>query len=267
MYLTWWSLILQIVFFTLAAGMVLRSNKYAERPSDVHARGASPADVARIEDHELVRPGFFAGLTWVLQDITYTTALCVVVLFWLQSIKTQPEIDAFDYNIHAGNGVVVLIDSLFSFSPVRLLHWWMPQLLGLCYAIWSIIHYAVGIRMPSGNRYIYSILDWSEWRTALPVTVVAILVVIPLVHTLLFWWHRLGVAIFRCNRPGKAREHPISASTTSNNGPPYHDVEAATRAHHNHDDTYNNNRSAVPQDAYSSNKNKTQETKGAALAW
>jgi hypothetical protein len=75
---------LQMLYFTLAAGMVLRSKKYAMRAPDVNVNGATPAEIARIEDQELVRPGFFAGITWILQDITYTTSVAVVILFWLQ---------------------------------------------------------------------------------------------------------------------------------------------------------------------------------------
>jgi hypothetical protein len=78
---------LQMLYFTLAAGMVLRSKKYAMRAPDVN--GATPAELARLEDQELVRPGFFAGVTWILQDITYTTSVAVVILFWLQGMSSH----------------------------------------------------------------------------------------------------------------------------------------------------------------------------------
>jgi hypothetical protein len=149
--------------------------------------------------------------------LLYTFLLCNTVAT-VAGVKNPIDVDAFDYNIHAGNGIVSVIDCFFSFSPVRLLHWWMPQLLGLCYAIWSIIHYEVGIVMPGGNRYIYSVLNWADWKTALPVAVIAVLVVIPVVHTLLFFWHRLGHALVKCRKPGAVREEPGSAEHRAETG-------------------------------------------------
>jgi hypothetical protein len=181
-------------------------------------------------------------------------------------VKQPIQVDAFDYNIHAGNGIVSVIDCFFSFSPVRLLHWWMPQLLGLCYAIWSIIHYEVGIVMPGGHRYIYSVLNWADWKTALPVTIIAVLVVIPVVHTLLFFWHRLGQALVKCRKPGAVREEPVSAEHNLERG------TAVSNTHHPQRMTKIGTQQGVELSDHNNNNNNNnhhnhQKTGTGALAW
>jgi hypothetical protein len=61
--------------------------------------------------------------------------------------------DPLNYQVHLANLVLTLIDCWYTAHPVRLLHFWIVQIYGAAYLLWTYINYAVCF-----NIYIYHLL-------------------------------------------------------------------------------------------------------------
>ncbi|KAG5184981.1 hypothetical protein JKP88DRAFT_262778 [Tribonema minus] len=181
-YLTNWELLFETIYFGFAAALSFRAWRQ-ER-----ALPAFEPGTAR------VKPAAHATIVWVLQDLTYAGTFIVSLVYW--SVIFRLSTDAISAQSHAANFVIALLDCLLAASPpVRILHAWVPFVYGTVYIAWDLIHYYTNIRNGEGDRYIYTILDWSDPARAAAATLIMLFVVVPLTHTIMSLVRRLGAHV------------------------------------------------------------------------
>ena len=105
---------------------------------------------------------WYQKIHWLLSTVGTSVALSVVVLYWVAIYDEDQEVDGVNANTHLTNGIVAVFDIWFSGTPVRILHFVYPILYGAAFAVFSGIYFAAGGEDPSGNPYIYEVLDYGN---------------------------------------------------------------------------------------------------------
>ncbi|XP_061390127.1 protein rolling stone-like [Musca vetustissima] len=108
---------------------------------------------------------------WCSHWCVLVVATVITFMYWLFIYPTDNANASDLYNLwaHGFNSILMVLDHMLVAFPTRLMHFVYPLILGLIYAIFSLIYYFAGGVDPSGNPYIYEILDWSSpgWATAI----------------------------------------------------------------------------------------------------
>lgn len=153
------------------------------------------------EDVGFVMPSdrlpWFCKLSWVLFSIIANGAIIVSVVFFAALYpQAYPDGDfpsVEDFNLHAVNTIVVIIELFLSALPVRILHMVFTMMFGLAYTGMSLLLYFF-----YKKTAIYpEVLDWNyPVKTGLVVGGL-ILVAVPVVQLVLFSLYKLRVFIFR----------------------------------------------------------------------
>lgn len=106
----------------------------------------------------------------------------------------------FERSVHGANFLAMAIDTSLSSTPYILLHSVYLFLFGLTFVLWSYVFYAAGLTDVNGNRFIYSVLDWSKPKSAAKFSAITLFVMVPLL-SLCFW-----VCVNGSNQVGKRVE-------------------------------------------------------------
>ena len=113
-------------------------------------------------------------------------ALIVSLLYWLV-IYDGGAVDGVNANTHLINGIVALIDIVFSGVPVRVLHFIYPTLFGATYVVFTGIYHASDGTNVQGDPFIYSVINYEENPgSSTGVVLAVVLLFVPLVHLLVF---------------------------------------------------------------------------------
>ncbi|OWF47446.1 protein rolling stone-like [Mizuhopecten yessoensis] len=143
-------------------------------------------------------------VNWVLYNMAMTTAIVVVLLYW---ILLATSFGPGSINKHLINGVIALLYISFTAKPSRILHFYQPVMFAALYSIFSVIYFGAG----GGN--VYSVLDWSKPGNALALTLPLVLVGVPLIHLAVCGIYRARVEIWRkCCSPDGSQTFPRTDS-------------------------------------------------------
>ena len=94
---------------------------------------------------------------------------------------------------HMINTIFILSNFFVSAKPIRVLHFYQVLLVATVYVVFSVIYQV------SGGSAIYTVLDWDNVKTTLPLTFCLVCIALPLTHFMLYGMYRLRIFIYsRC---------------------------------------------------------------------
>uniref|UniRef100_F7AIF7 Protein rolling stone n=2 Tax=Ciona intestinalis TaxID=7719 RepID=F7AIF7_CIOIN len=118
-------------------------------------------------------------LIWQLQLVAMGLSFIVTVLYWT---LFNPKFSVYDYNSHAINFVIMMLDFIIIAIPTRLLHFVYMALLSAIYCIFTAILHGAGY-----TSHVYSFLNWAtNPGLSAGICIGITFVATPLVQTL-FW--------------------------------------------------------------------------------
>ena len=123
-------------------------------------------------------------LDWLLFNLAASSAVIITLGYWvfvywdLDGTSWLPS----DIHLHVVNTVLLLVEVILSAIPMQLLHVIYPMIMGTVYVTFSVVYWAT-----DKDRVLYpEVLDWNKPDLALPLSCVAIFMVVPTVHTTLW---------------------------------------------------------------------------------
>lgn len=122
-------------------------------------------------------------------------AIVVTIIFYgvLIPIKDQFVLEFFDFNVHAANTMLILIDISLSAKPVRLLHVMYPMMYGMVYIVFSLIYWS----QDNSNNVLYPVvLDWNNPGTTVGVIIGLTFVGLPLLQLFHFAIYKMRCLVF-----------------------------------------------------------------------
>ena len=105
------------------------------------------------------------GLYWATGIIGLEFAVAITVLFWIffnDPALYSHTLSVSSIHVHMLNGIIAFLDTWISGIPFRILHFVYAVLFGCTYVIFSGVYYSAQGTDPSGNRYIYPVLDYGS---------------------------------------------------------------------------------------------------------
>eukprot|EP00919_Chromeraceae_sp_WS-2016_P064945 GHVR01153773.1.p1 GENE.GHVR01153773.1~~GHVR01153773.1.p1 ORF type:complete len:367 (+),score=-4.92 GHVR01153773.1:24-1124(+) len=144
---------------------------------------------------EFMQP-WYAGASWVFQSLSIPLGLICMVVFNIFFYATLPTeklqsltfLDCY-FNIlpHGPATFLNIADFLFvSYLPFRFAHVVYGELLGLLYAVFTILYYFGG-GISDHGKTIYDFLDWGKPLVPIIFMVLLVLVVVPLLYFFMWW--------------------------------------------------------------------------------
>ncbi|XP_064632435.1 protein rolling stone-like [Lineus longissimus] len=141
---------------------------------------------------------WYMKMSWILLNVSAVAAILVSIVYWgalyPQMSKASADIGfIIDFNLHAVNSIVILLEMFICAIPIRLMHFIYPMVYGFAYVVFSLIFWAY-----DNSRVIYpKVLDWNHPGITAIVIVVIAFVGLPLFQLFLYGLYRLRVCIFR----------------------------------------------------------------------
>jgi len=175
-YLTYWSLSIEVVYLVLSAIISIRikTTRLNINTSDKH-----------------VKIPHLVFTSWILMNLIYVVSLVVFLLYW--GLVFNGTTSATTAQAHGVNFLLMLIDVFLSGAPYRILHFYVPVMYSVVYLIFNAVYVMSGGVNETGSHYVYSSIDWMHNPTFSAVLAVVItLVVIPFLHMLLWFWWKFG---------------------------------------------------------------------------
>lgn len=179
--LTYWS------YYILAAAQILRAVN-----SWYYVSLQKKGEDAK----SLLRNSRRIKLQWVLHNIGSNAAPLVSVLFWTIAYDGSG-FTLINCTTHGLNALFVLVDTLVTRTPVRMLHFYQCTTLGLIYGLFSSLYWLVGGTNHLGQPYIYKPLDFSRLNMALSTILLSAFVAAPIIHCWIFFLYRFRLFIHR----------------------------------------------------------------------
>ena len=138
---------------------------------------------------------FFHKVHWVLFYLGVNNAIFVALLFWIviygiSHDVTKDQLTADIFQVHGVNAIFGLADIFATGVPVNALHVVFPIGFGTAYAVFSGIFYSAHGTDAAGNRYVYSVLDWSKPGRAFGFVVVSFIAAV-ILHACVYGLYRL----------------------------------------------------------------------------
>lgn len=100
-------------------------------------------------------------LVWFFHALSTPLALVITIVYWSALYDGEGN-DYWNVYVHGLNSVIVFMDLMIGAKPWRAFHFYPALAYGLLYVLFSLIYYAAGGTNEDGDRFIYSILDWSK---------------------------------------------------------------------------------------------------------
>lgn len=76
--------------------------------------------------------------------MTLVMAIVITVIYWAILFDENHVVNSVNIMTHATNSILMFLDMMIVSHPYRLLHVIQPILLGVVYAIFSVIYYFAG---------------------------------------------------------------------------------------------------------------------------
>lgn len=96
-----------------------------------------------------------------------------------------------NFLLHGLICIVAACDVFIAMRPCRLLHFYQPAVVMVCYFIFSVIYWAAGGHNSDGFPYIYVVTNWEKPGLAVPLAISTIVVFVPLIHAFVWILHQL----------------------------------------------------------------------------
>lgn len=123
---------------------------------------------------------------------------------------------------HIVNSLYVFLNLSVTGIPKRILHFWTSILVGITYALFTVIYHAAGGTNHFERPYVYSALDWRKPGSAILYSAIVCFVVVPVVHAVMFGIHCLKMFIYnKCECCEKSNESDNSTTVEMKNQYPY----------------------------------------------
>nr|XP_039267755.1 protein rolling stone-like [Styela clava] len=149
---------------------------------------------SQLDEHDSGGLRWFHKLSWATRSVSTTVAYVVTILFWALVKTTAKASTAVNIHRHALNAVFVTVDLFVSRVPVRLLHFVYPMLIGITYVLFTYIIHAADVM----SSFYRNALDWEKVPvTSIVLCILAVLVAVPLLHSLTFGMYHLRAFIAR----------------------------------------------------------------------
>ena len=153
------------------AGRRIRTNYGDGKDHDEHSECDDNSDDIQVISNVKSRLPLACKVSWIIYDIAANIAFPVTVTYWSLVYIPGHHFDYVTFNAHALNSVVIVIDTMVSRLPVKLLHVIYPVIFISIYLIFSIIYWACGETDPHGKPYIYTALDYGGHPTRAAITI------------------------------------------------------------------------------------------------
>ncbi len=191
-YLTNWSIVGFNIYLILAALSV--TTKFVS----VHIFKTADVEESRSTQYNFDKPigccgygnnrlSWYQMIHWASFSVFGEIALAILILFWSILYSGGP-VGAVSIHHHLVNGVLIVVDLLFFGVPVSLLHVIYPVSFAATYSSFNVIYWGANGTNPfNGERYVYSVLDYSLNPTLAVILVVAVtLLFMPFVHLIFY---------------------------------------------------------------------------------
>ncbi|KAH9505482.1 hypothetical protein Btru_057429 [Bulinus truncatus] len=126
----------------------------------------------------------YVKVMWLLYIMSVTGSVMVCVWYWT-SVHKGREITAIRFNTHGVAALYIILNMAVTCIPLRVLHFVYPVTFGVIYTLFSAVYYSLDGTSQSGDRCIYSVLDWSKPGRTLLISSLSNFVFIPIVHLVL----------------------------------------------------------------------------------
>lgn len=148
-------------------------------------------------------------LLWLMHTISSNGGLFVTVVYCgllFQGDSVGAKGDANNITKYVLNSVFMLIDTCLSSVPVRIVHWLYAVLYFAVYLMFSVIYWRLGGTNNQGKPYIYSALNYEDFRAKTGgLLIVFLLLVLPLFQLFLFGVTKLRDHLHRKHKGQKGR--------------------------------------------------------------
>ncbi|KAK6179859.1 hypothetical protein SNE40_012117 [Patella caerulea] len=135
-------------------------------------------------------------IQFVLVNIASTVSPVISIIFWLAVYDPETGPTAVSINTHGINVALVLLDTIISRHPVKLIHFFHSVIFCVVYALFTVLYWAVGGTNHKNEPYIYKILDYSgKTDVAIMYVLLVPFVGAPLCHCLIYTIFKLRNAI------------------------------------------------------------------------
>ncbi|XP_041347473.1 protein rolling stone-like [Gigantopelta aegis] len=139
---------------------------------------------------------WYLKLVWILQNIVFVAAVIVTMVFFvflLPQMKGVSGISLENLQLHALNTVIVVVESLVSAVPHRLLHIVYCALYALVYVLFSVFYW-----VPDHAHVMYpNVLDWNQPAHTVGMICLIAFVFFPLLQMLYHLIYRLKIFILQ----------------------------------------------------------------------
>ena len=230
-YLTNWSALLLNVHFLYSALLVTVEYFKAyvccrRHYSDLHfERDADEFEIVKPKgcfSSEYNKLRWYHMIQWVLFNVANQAALCVVLLYWSLLFRGG-EVGLYGGHYHLGNGLIAIVDVTVSGLPVRLLHFYMIQVYGIIYTLFTGIYYVAGGAGNNGTTsIIYPVLDYARNPGSAAGLCIGVIILLPLLHLAVYalyigrYW--LVYLLYGQQRPRASRVPQVDNEYSTNHG-------------------------------------------------
>ena len=208
-YLTHWTFILMIAYFTCASVLsacslmkkrksppTADSSNLKKNPDTVSQRSTNDDKRAQLEQETDFELPFLHQGVWLLHSICANASLMITVGYWALLYRGQ-ELDIANVSKHFLNAVFMLLDTSLSFVPVRVFH--SVYVIGyvIVYFIFTFMYWVAKGTDEFGHKYIYLPLDYNKIpATALIVISFFFIIVQPVIQAILFGIYRVRSLLY-----------------------------------------------------------------------
>lgn len=198
-YLTNWTFLILNIYFVYATTLSCialykdkkKRNEALPKASgqdgpDEYIQIGTGDDSDRTDAREVDNLRLHHKVLWVIYVISATGGVWITAGYWTVLFEDDP-VDANNITKHALNSVFMVIDTSLSSIPIRLFHWVYALLYFAVYILFSVFYWLAGGTNNGGKPYIYSALNYDDFKkTTAILLVVFLLVVLPILHLILF---------------------------------------------------------------------------------
>ncbi|KAK3857362.1 hypothetical protein Pcinc_036386 [Petrolisthes cinctipes] len=183
LYLTNWSILVLAVDTSLQAiNVILHLKKVSE-----DGEAQYPAMPTRLK------------VSWVFSNVIGAIHALITASYWITVYpnRSDEKLTEIGINTHIMPVLYVLLDSMVSATPRRLLHAYQPALYMLAYTLFNLMYYLCGGLDYLGRPALYPILDWTRPGSTIGIMSLVIVLLVPFLHALLCGLYATRVKAWR----------------------------------------------------------------------
>lgn len=126
-------------------------------------------------------------VSWVLSNITGSLHLFITLAYWITvyPYRSDEHLNEIGVNTHIMPCFYILIDTLTTATPRRLLHAYQPSLFLTTYVLFNLTYFLCGGVDYLGRPALYPVLDWTRPGSTVGIISAVLLLVIPVLHAIL----------------------------------------------------------------------------------